>query len=33
MREPGLPSLAPAFANAIARMTGKPLRGLSFKLA
>ena len=33
MGEPGLPSLAPAFANAIARMTGKPLRGLSFKLA
>ncbi len=33
MGESGLPSLAPAFANAIARMTGKPLRGLSFKLA
>ena len=33
MGEPDLPSLAPAFANAIARMTGKPLRGLYFKLA
>jgi isoquinoline 1-oxidoreductase beta subunit len=31
--EPGLPPLAPAFANAIARLTGKPLRELPFKLA
>jgi isoquinoline 1-oxidoreductase subunit beta len=31
--EPGLPPLAPAFANAIARLTGKPLRQLPFKLA
>ncbi|MGV3725535.1 molybdopterin cofactor-binding domain-containing protein [Hydrogenophaga sp.] len=30
--EPGLPPLAPAFANAIARLTGKPLRELPFKL-
>jgi isoquinoline 1-oxidoreductase beta subunit len=27
-----LPPLAPAFANAIARITGKPLRELPFKL-
>ena len=33
MGEPGLPALAPAFANAIARLTGKPLRELPFKLA
>ena len=33
MGEPGLPALAPAFANAIARLTGKPLRQLPFKLA
>jgi isoquinoline 1-oxidoreductase subunit beta len=33
MGEPGLPPLAPAFANAIARLTGKPLRRLPFKLA
>ncbi|WP_369821800.1 molybdopterin cofactor-binding domain-containing protein [Polaromonas sp. OV174] len=33
MGEPGLPPLAPAFANAIARLTGKPLRQLPFKLA
>jgi isoquinoline 1-oxidoreductase beta subunit len=33
MGEPGLPPLAPAFANAIARITGKPLRELPFKLA
>ncbi len=33
MGEPGLPPLAPAFANAIARLTGKPLRNLPFKLA
>jgi isoquinoline 1-oxidoreductase beta subunit len=31
--EPGLPPLVPAFANAIARLTGKPLRQLPFKLA
>jgi isoquinoline 1-oxidoreductase beta subunit len=31
--EPGPPPLAPAFANAIARLTGKPLRQLPFKLA
>jgi len=28
-----LPALAPAFANAIARLTGKPQRQLPFKLA
>ncbi|OAJ50555.1 xanthine dehydrogenase family protein molybdopterin-binding subunit [Pseudomonas marginalis] len=33
MGEPGLPPLAPAFANAIARITGTPLRELPFKLA
>ncbi len=33
MGEPGLPPLAPAFANALARLTGKPLRELPFKLA
>ena len=33
MGEPGLPPLAPAFANAIARLTGKPLRQLPFTLA
>lgn len=33
MGEPGLPPLAPAFANAIARLTGKPLRQLPFDLA
>jgi len=33
MGEPGLPALAPAFANAIARLTGKPLRQLPFNLA
>jgi isoquinoline 1-oxidoreductase subunit beta len=33
MGEPGLPPLAPAFANAIAQLTGKPLRDLPFKLA
>lgn len=32
MGEPGLPPLAPAFANAIAQLTGKPLRALPFKL-
>lgn len=31
--EPGLPPLAPAFANAVARLTGKPLRELPFSLA
>ncbi len=30
MGEPGLPPLAPAFANAIARLTGKPMRQLPF---
>jgi isoquinoline 1-oxidoreductase beta subunit len=33
MGEPGLPPLAPAFANAIAQLTGKPVRDLPFKLA
>lgn len=33
MGEPGLPALAPAFANAIASLTGKSLRELPFKLA
>jgi isoquinoline 1-oxidoreductase beta subunit len=34
MGEPGLPPLAPAFANAVARLTGKPApRELPFKLA
>jgi isoquinoline 1-oxidoreductase subunit beta len=32
MGEPGLPPLAPAFANAIAQLTGKPLRQLPFNL-
>jgi isoquinoline 1-oxidoreductase beta subunit len=31
--EPGVPPLAPAFANAIAQLTGKPLRELPFKMA
>ncbi|RST48510.1 xanthine dehydrogenase family protein molybdopterin-binding subunit [Variovorax sp. DXTD-1] len=31
--EPGLPPLAPAFANALARLTGKPLRQMPFNLA
>ncbi len=33
MGEPGLPPLAPAFANAIARLTGKTPRALPFKLS
>jgi isoquinoline 1-oxidoreductase beta subunit len=33
MGEPGLPPLAPAFANAVSALTGKPLRELPFKLA
>ena len=33
MGEPGLPPLAPAFANALARLTGKPVRELPFKMA
>jgi isoquinoline 1-oxidoreductase beta subunit len=33
MGEPGLPPLAPAFANAIAQLTGKALRQLPFNLA
>jgi isoquinoline 1-oxidoreductase beta subunit len=33
MGEPGLPPLAPAFANAIAKLTGKTPRELPFKLA
>ncbi len=33
MGEPGLPPLAPAFANALARVTGRPLRELPFKMA
>ena len=33
MGEPGLPPLAPAFANAIANLTGKTPRELPFKLA
>lgn len=33
MGEPGLPPLAPAFANAIAKLTGKVPRELPFKLA
>lgn len=33
MGEPGLPPLAPAFANAIARLTGQALRELPFKMS
>jgi isoquinoline 1-oxidoreductase beta subunit len=32
MGEPGVPPLAPAFANALAQLTGKPLRSLPFSL-
>ncbi len=32
MGEPGLPSLAPAFANAVAVLAGKPVRELPFNL-
>ena len=33
MGEPGLPPLAPAFANAVARLTGQRLRELPFRMA
>ena len=33
MGEPGLPPLAPAFANAVAALSGKPVRELPFKRA
>lgn len=32
MGEPGLPPLAPALANALTRLTGKPIRKLPFEL-
>lgn len=32
MGEPGVPPLAPAFANALAQLTGKPLRALPFEM-
>jgi len=32
MGEPGVPPLAPAFANALAQITGKPLRALPFEM-
>jgi isoquinoline 1-oxidoreductase subunit beta len=33
MGEPGVPPLAPALANAIARLTGQRLREMPFKMA
>jgi isoquinoline 1-oxidoreductase beta subunit len=33
MGEPGLPPLAPAFANAIAKLTGNPIRELPFRFS
>ena len=33
MGEPGVPPLAPAFANAVAKLTGQRLRELPFRLA
>jgi isoquinoline 1-oxidoreductase beta subunit len=33
MGEPGLPPLAPAFANAIAKLTGQRLREMPFRFA
>ena len=33
MGEPGVPPLAPAFANAIAKLTGQRLREMPFRLA
>jgi isoquinoline 1-oxidoreductase beta subunit len=33
MGEPGLPALAPAFANAIAQLTGQPVRQMPFNLS
>ena len=33
MGEPGLPPLAPAFANALTQLTGKPIRTLPFERA
>jgi isoquinoline 1-oxidoreductase beta subunit len=33
MGEPGVPPLAPAFANAVARLTGQRLRELPFRMA
>jgi isoquinoline 1-oxidoreductase beta subunit len=33
MGEPALPPLAPALANAVARLTGKRLREMPFKMA
>lgn len=30
--EPGTPPIAPAVANAVARLTGKPVRSLPIKL-
>jgi isoquinoline 1-oxidoreductase beta subunit len=33
MGEPAVPPLAPAFANAIAKLTGQRLRELPFQLA